>query len=163
MSGASRTYCLDTSVLIELHRGIYPRAVFPGIWDDLEQLVDDGRMVAPREVRRELDDGRDDLTTWAKTHKNVFLDPEPAEYPLVGAIQQRFSTASTVWLTKAPHADPWIVAMAQNRKLVVLTAEKWGQSIKNPKLPFVCEEFGVRWLNIVDFLVEEGLSYPSAR
>ena len=53
--------------------------------------------------------------------------------------------------------------MAQNRKLVVVTAEKWGQSIKNPKLPFVCEEFGVRWLSIVDFLVEEGLSYPSAR
>ena len=64
MNAATCTYCLDTSVLIELQRGTYRRAVFPGIWEDLEQLVVDGRMVAPREVRRELEDARDELTTW---------------------------------------------------------------------------------------------------
>ena len=163
MSAATCTYCLDTSVLIDLHRGTYRREVFPGIWEDLEQLVVDGRMVAPREVRRELEDARDELTTWVKAHKSIFLDPDPAEYPLVGSIQQRFSTASTVWLTKTPHADPWIVAMARNRRLVVITAERWGQSVKNPKLPYVCDEFNVRWLNIIEFLADEGLSYPSTR
>ena len=163
MSAATCTYCVDTSVFIELQRGNYTRAVFPGIWDDLEQLISDGRLVAPREVRRELDNARDDITQWAKAHKGIFLDPDPAEYPLVGTIQQRFSSASTVWLTKTPHADPWIVAMAQNRQFVVITAERWGQSVKNPKLPYVCDEFKVRWLNIVDFLADEGLSYPSPR
>ena len=53
--------------------------------------------------------------------------------------------------------------MAQNHQFVVITAERWGQSVKNPKLPYVCDEFKVRWLNIVDFLADEGLSCPSPR
>jgi len=121
-------------------------------------MMDDGVIVAPREVRQELDAGRDDLGQWAKNHRSAFMDPSPEDFKLVGRITDRFKTA-TAWLNRTPHADPWVVALAANWDITALSAEACGESEAAPKLPFVCAQFRVAHVGILEFLEAEDLSY----
>jgi hypothetical protein len=120
--------------------------------------MDEGVIVAPREVRNELDAGRDDLGAWAKDHKSAFIDPTTADFGLVSRIGDRFKTA-TAWLNRTPHADPWVIALAANWNISALSAEAWGESEQTPKLPYVCAQFQVRHLGILEFLEAENLTY----
>ena len=66
-------YCLDTSALIELWRGDYDRNVFRKAWSAFNQAIDDGLIVAPREVLREIEQGDDDLAVWTKDKISIFI------------------------------------------------------------------------------------------
>jgi len=67
----SRTvYCIDTSILIALHRD-YPRDIF-GVWESIEDLVVKDLAMAPKQVREELADRDDELHRWAVRHKRMF-------------------------------------------------------------------------------------------
>jgi hypothetical protein len=60
-----RGYCIDTCALIDLWRRHYPPDVFPGLWEDIERLVNQGRLIAPREVLEELRGVDDEILEWA--------------------------------------------------------------------------------------------------
>jgi uncharacterized protein DUF4411 len=53
-------YCSDTSALIELH-ATYGGDVFVSLWQNVAGLVKEGRLIAPREVLREIEKKDDDL------------------------------------------------------------------------------------------------------
>lgn len=158
MTESRPRYCVDTSALIDLWRGEYPHDIFVSLWGDFERMVTDGQTVAPREVRREIQAGRDDLVTWARANKPMFIDPDPNQVAFVQTIGARFKSAPS-WLTKSPHADPWVVALAKDWQIAVLSAETYGTSETNPKIPFVCREFGVRSVSVLEFIREERLTY----
>lgn len=46
---APRIYCIDSSSLIAMKR-FYPRKSLGALWDLLEKLTDDGRLIAPHEA-----------------------------------------------------------------------------------------------------------------
>lgn len=69
-------YCIDSSALIAAHNRIYPRNVFVGLWEKVGELVQQARLVAPEEVHKELEYQEDDLTTWAKEHRQMFAKPD---------------------------------------------------------------------------------------
>jgi hypothetical protein len=62
-------YCIDTSALIDLHTNHYPPDIFPGLWKDLEFLVDQGLLIAPDEVFQEIRVKDDELAKWGKSNK----------------------------------------------------------------------------------------------
>lgn len=53
-------------------------------------------------------------------------------------------------------ADPWVVALAKVRSLTVVTTEGPISGESNPKIPLVCEAFGVKSMNLIDFSRAEG-------
>lgn len=75
------TYCIDTSALIEL-KIKYPRVTFTTLWENIEKLIDQGRIIAPRVVFDELsqyEDKKDVLFKWAKRYKKMFKDKDVAQ------------------------------------------------------------------------------------
>jgi hypothetical protein len=119
----------------------------------MEQLVETGRMVAPEEVRREIQKKEDGLYTWVNERKTMFVDLEEA-------IQVRAKKLLTEfpWLLKnvpgKSPADPFVIALAQERGLTVITEEGRGGT-KKPQIPFVCEAKGVKCINLLGLLDAE--------
>lgn len=81
-------YVVDTSSLFELKR--FPPEVFPSLWANLDPFVATGRLIAPREVLREVERGDDEMNSWARAHHAMFLDLDPATAACLEEVFERF-------------------------------------------------------------------------
>lgn len=150
-------YCFDTSALIECWTRYYPRDVFPGLWDKLDDYAAHYAIVAPDEVRFEIEKKEDGLHEWVKGRPYLFV---PLDEDVQKAAAQIL--ASYPALVKASarrtEADPFVIALAQVRSIPVVTAERGG-SVKTPKIPYVCGELKIRCFSIVEFIRAEGWQF----
>jgi hypothetical protein len=78
---------LDTSAYLNGRRDHYPPDTFPSVRRLIEEAMSDGRVIAPREVYRELTAKDDDCAEWVKERAAVFIDP------------RRMSSAPPGWST----------------------------------------------------------------
>jgi hypothetical protein len=140
-------YVADASALIEL-RHTYRMATFPALWRRLGELVSAGRLIVPREVRREV--ARDtELGPWVKQNRKIVVGPNAAQAAIVNQILQEFPRLID-WAKEIPDADPFVIALARwksatlvkESRYVVLTCEK-RRSATRPKIPDVCAYYEV--------------------
>ena len=54
-------YSIDTSALVDGRRRYYPPTVFPGLWENIEELIDAGGLFAPEEVLGDLQRQDDEI------------------------------------------------------------------------------------------------------
>jgi len=101
---------LDTSAYLNGRRDHYPPQTFPTVWQLIEEAMTDSRIIAPREVYRELTAKDDDLAEWAKERAAVFIDPSEDVQRTAGVIYGMFPGAG-----RRDSADPFVVAEAQVR------------------------------------------------
>jgi len=66
-------YSIDTSAILDAWVRGFPPDVVPGLWKQLEELIDNGQLIATEEVLYELEKKEDDAYKWAKNHKNMFI------------------------------------------------------------------------------------------
>jgi hypothetical protein len=52
-------------------------------------------------------------------------------------------------------ADPFVIALALVKKCPVVTGEKSNGTPNRPKIPIVCDHFGVRYLNLLQLIREK--------
>ena len=127
-------------------------------WDVLNDLGARGRIFLPKMVFEEITRTDDDLAKWLKeSHipaykidehvteclKKIFAN-NPAHKNLVDNTKQRSL------------ADPWVIAHALKEGAILVTKEEKITAINTTKIkiPNVCDNMGVLWIN--DFqLVEE--------
>ena len=67
-------YIIDTSSLIEMKER-YPKNNFPTLWNKVEKLIQDERLITHIEVKKEIEKGDDELKEWIKKKnikKNVY-------------------------------------------------------------------------------------------
>jgi len=158
-------YIMDTSSLIKIKEQ-YPRLIFPGVWQKLEDLCKNGRLIAPYEVLKEIEEGDDELNIWAKRFRNIFIKPDRGQTEAVKDILSKHP-----YLAKpqkpGPNADPWIIALAirENEKTqqslfpniyIVVTEES---KIKSQKIPSVCKNYGIGCINILELFEKEGWKF----
>jgi hypothetical protein len=150
-------YVFDNSPLSALFRNYY-RKRFPTLWQRFDELVAEGRLVSTREVLREIKDGSlDDLIDWAKAHQDLFATPTAAEGAFVAKIyavphfQQNIEQKKLLRGGKV--ADPFVIARAACENRTVVTTEKVKPN--SVKIPNICAHFGVKCLNIEDFMDAE--------
>ncbi len=145
------TFCLDTSVYIESWRRRYPIDVFPSFWQKLDKWAEEGLILSTEEVRVEIEKVDDDLLEWIKKRKHFFrpLDEEVQE--IVVAILNDFPKLISVGKNRSM-ADPWVVAQAKVTSSVVVTEELPSDSVKKPKIPNICNQMGVRFINTLDLI-----------
>ena len=154
MSAGKPVYCIDSSALIGGYNRIYPAHVFVKLWDNMSDLVEDGRLVAPEEVLKELEYQRDDLTKWAKARKPMFHRPNYHETAFLSQIATDFKALSKSTVA-ANTADPFVVAMAKIHGYIVISEEKRG-SLKNPKIPQICKHYHVAHVPFLNLILAEG-------
>ncbi|MBI3034075.1 DUF4411 family protein [Candidatus Woesearchaeota archaeon] len=154
-------YIIDTSSLVKLNRN-NPIDVFPSIWDKLKFLVDNNRLIAPREVHNEINQNDDMLSKWAKTQKKMFKAPTLRQIELVQEILKDYP--SLIDTERKYDADPWVIALAielSSRpqktiltiKRIVVTEEKLrGTQVK---IPYVCSQKSIEAIDIVELFRAE--------
>ena len=161
---AARFYSIDASALIDLQL-FYPRVTFPGLWERIEVMVVDGRIVAPGEVLAELERKDDELVRWARGQTHLFV---PWSHELVEAAQEvirRFPGLVDPNKT-IPDADPFVIAAAwvaakEPPADLFLGSAKWAvvttqRSPHGVRIPGVCSDLGLDCLDLQSFFAQEG-------
>jgi hypothetical protein len=157
----SQVYCIDTSSLMDLDR-TYPRVRFQRVWQNIELLIDNDLLIAPREVFYELKQGDDALFRWAKTKRNMF---KPLESEQAKAASHILSQCPALIdpMKATPQADPFLIALAQVRgitgvgslfKLTHVVVTQEGRNHPN-KIPQVCKRLGIECLNLLGLFESE--------
>lgn len=149
------SYCIDTSSLIDL-ADLYPRDVFPTLWSNLAELVEEGRLVAPREVSTELEayqGAKDEPRAWARRHPKMFRDLDEEQQKTVLRVLRKHPRLVDS-LTERPEADPFVIALAVSEGCTVITSEKRSSPGGRPKIPDVCEPEGVGCVSLKEFFRE---------
>ncbi len=152
-------YCFDTNAFITSWHKRYPVEVFPSLWAQLSDCANDGTIISPDEVYREIQKQKDPLYHWVKDRKCLFY---PVDAPLAQSLSEIYEVEHFRRMVETGRnaADPWVVALARITGRTVVTEESRStKPVKNPKIPNVCEHFSVRWIPFADFLRETGWSF----
>ena len=164
MSQVGRTvYCIDTSILIDLHR-LYPQGVFPSLWTHLERLVGEGRAVAPNEALKELRKQDDWLTRWAKRQGGMFRSLDGKQLEAARKVVAQFPPLAHAGRATAA-ADPFLVALALAEKgeslfgsdYVVVSSERRKRG--GCRIPNACDHYGIKCLSLLEFIEAEGWTF----
>ncbi len=150
-------YCFDTSSLIECWTRTYPRDVVPGLWEKLDAAISHTAVVAPEEVREELKKQDDGLSQWLAVRPYFFVPLDEAIQLATSAILRDHSLLMKATKNRNG-ADPFVIATAQVRGLTVVTEERGGSAAK-PKIPSVCAALGVRCIDVLGFIREQGWTF----
>jgi hypothetical protein len=155
-------YCIDSSTLMNFEDK-FPEDIFVGLWDDLGELIDEGRLVSHREVFDEIQQGSGFLVDWAKQHRQIFVDHTAEQAALIGDIVDQFPALSGANKTSPYEADPWLIAQSicQDKALTVVTDES--PKPQKRRIPMACDAFGVPWMNGYQLLRAEKWQYVRAR
>lgn len=148
-------YSTDTSSLLNGRRDLLPPDVFSSLWANVEAMIDAGVVRAVDVVKDELERRDDEVSGWARSLGRLFV-------PLDEDVQRATSRVLAVHprLTGQGKgrnaADPFVIGLAVARSGVVVTEERPTGNLGRPKIPDVCDAMGVRWLNLVGFVQEQG-------
>ena len=151
-----KTYCLDTSVLINGWNKHYRRDVFPHVWDELGRRLACGQARVPWEVYKEIDKQADELREWISQYKEFIKRPSSDELRLIRDLMAIFPNMAAQG-GSINAADPWVIVSAQSVNGIVVTDEKpqaVAKPTKPPKITFVCEQLGIPWMAPIDFLAD---------
>lgn len=160
MSTKANKYCLDANVLIQAWQKYYNPKFCPDYWKILSELGKSGKLFIPESVYDEIIRTDDDLSKWLKgseipIHKisgpvTIHLRKILEDYPLL------------VDNTKARSlADPWVIAHALHENATVVTKEEKVTALNSNKIkiPNVCDNIGIRWINDFQFIDESDIKF----
>lgn len=148
-------YSVDTSAIIEGWIRDFPPDVAPHAWIQIEESIDDGVLVASEEVLIELEKKHDKVYEWACQRKHMFVPTDEKIQEAVKSILRNHKKLIDTRKNRSG-ADPFVIALAVVKRLIVVTAENPSGNPEKPKIPNVCEALGIRWLNMVGLFREEG-------
>jgi hypothetical protein len=148
------TYSFDTNIFIS-RRHYYPPDIFQNFWKQIELVIGHKEVIASEMVLVELSEKDDEIFNYAKQMRNIFVTPNRAQQDIVTQIQNQYPD----WIkSNAPknRADPFVIALAIDAGLTVVTMEKGGSQTA-PKIPYVCQEWEVGCIHFFDFLRQNNI------
>lgn len=154
----SSIYILDTSTWIDLFQR-YPKDVFSGLWTNIENLIKKQRILSPKQVLKELEQGADDeLTKWCKTKNRMFLDSNSIVIGYAIEVIHNYPNLVNPYATRE-EADPFIIALARSLESnltsstpVIVTEEN---ATKADRIPYVAQKYGLSSLKLIGMFQAE--------
>lgn len=151
-------YLLDANTFIEAKNRYYRMHVCPGYWTWIRRKHGIEVVASIKMVGKELTDGNDELSKWAKKFSQLFVAVDDLQtqrnYSKVAAYASEMPDMKAGALEEfLAKADPWLIAKAMTLKATVVTHESF--DLKNKRkitIPNVCTHFDVKWLNTFDML-----------
>jgi len=150
-------YSLDTSALLDGWKHWHPPDLFPSLWDRIVDSINNGDLRAIEEVQRELSRRDDDLYNWVKANSDLIIPMSSDVFNAASEIMQQFVSLVQKGSIRS-QGDPFVIAFAKVNCLTVITGEKFGTK-EHPKIPFVCNHYKIKCINIVDFIREQSWSF----
>jgi predicted nucleic acid-binding protein len=163
MNTKANKYCLDANVLIQAWQKYYNPKFCPDYWNVLIQLGKQDKIFIPELVCEEITRTEDALSKWLK-ESNIPVKKinEPVTVCLKSIYSSNPLHKSLVDNTKARSlADPWVIAHALYDNAIVVTKEEkvTASNSKRIRIPNVCDNMGVRWMNDFEFIHELGIKF----
>ncbi len=163
MNTQAKIYCLDANVLIQAWQKYYSPKFCPGYWDVLNKLGSKGRIFIAEEVFNEITRTEDDLCEWIKASKITVRSINSNVTKCLQSIYAKDPSHKTlVDNTRARSlADPWVIAHAINEGATVVTKEEKVTALNSNriKIPNVCDNMGVAWINDFEFISELNIRF----
>jgi hypothetical protein len=148
-----KTYCVDTSALIAAWYERYKPNRFPKLWEQLDQLITEGRLVSSTLVLRECSKQRsEELHAWLKPRQAMFITPDETVQGQVDHIVNTYTGLVSAGKEKF-QADPFVIAQAKVNGYTVITEETGIGSLS--KIPGVCAAMKVECINLMQLIDEE--------
>jgi hypothetical protein len=148
------SYSVDTSALLDLWHRCYPPDVFGALWERLDSLASRGGLLAIDEVKRELEKKDDGLHKWIVARSSMIVTLDRSIQERAASIINRFPSLTNTKSVMRGSADPFVIALAQERNLTVVTAEK--SKPTKPRIPDVCGVLRVPCVELVEMFRKEG-------
>lgn len=166
MSENSNIYCLDANVLIQAWQKYYSPALCPDYWTVLDELGMQGRIFICQEVYDEIIKTDDDLSKWLKESNIPVRKATESVIDFLKVIYRTPAHLKLVDNTKNRSlADPWVIAHAMDTNSVVVTKEEKVTQANSTKvkIPNVCDNMGIRWINDFEFVQELNFTFSCQR
>jgi hypothetical protein len=158
---------LDANVLIEAWQKYYNPKFCPDYWNILIEVGKRDIIFIPEVVYQEITRTEDDLAKWLKGSnipiKNI---TEPVTICLQNVFAENPLHKNLVDNIKARSlADPWVIAHAMYENATVVTKEAKVTALNSPKvkIPDVCDNMGIRWINDFKMIEELGIKFNCSR
>lgn len=148
-------YCIDTSALIHAWVRVYPPDVLPPLWARLDELIEEGTVIAPMDVLMELEKKEgDSLYEWCKERESMFREIDEFQNE-IGYVMKKYPRLVDTVKGKSG-ADPMVIALAlsHNPRLTVITEEKGGSATK-PKMPYTCDQEDLRHIDFLQLIRDQ--------
>lgn len=158
-------YLLDSNTYIQAKNSYYNMTFCPAYWDWLDQQAAQHQVGSISEVYDELVDGSDSLADWVRSRRSHFIPTVSPEIQsamsdianYVMALPRKPQANIDLFLEKA---DPWLIACAMVGGHTLVTHEVWQDpNSKKVKIPNICDQFGVRYINTFGLLSELEASF----
>jgi hypothetical protein len=163
---SEKRFCLDTNVLIQPWQNYYSPILCPDYWEILNQLGAQGTLFIPQAVFDEIAKSDDDLLDWLKSSRIPVLKVDGRVTRQLQRIYQtnekhKFLVDNT---KQRSLADPWVIAHALNENAMVVTKEEKVTAMNSNriKIPNVCDNMGVPWLNDFQLIKELNIRFSCA-
>ena len=151
-------HSFDTSSFIECWR-TSPQDIFVTLWERLDQEINAGGIVCLKKSSWSSPRQDDGLHRWAKDRRERLFVPLEADIQgQVTTIGEAFPYY-TAGDTDENAANPWVIGLAMARNLTVVTEERRPGSPDHPKIPRVCDHFGVRYMNAFEYMRTKGWKF----
>ena len=163
MTASKSKYCLDANVLIQAWQKYYSPKFCPDYWDVLNDLGQLGKIFIPQNVFDEIMKTEDELAQWLK---NSNISIKEIDGKVANCLRDIYSANPLhkylVDNTKQRSlADPWVIAHALNENACVVTKEEkvTAPNTTRIKIPNVCENMSIRWINDFEFVQEVNIHF----
>ena len=138
----------------------------PAFWDWLIEANQKGTVASIAEVRAELLAKKDELSQWVANHGNFFLWSDDRVHETAWRLSQK-----KLWGLYGRDvvdrfmnsADYWLISHAMAYGYVVVTQEVPANTKKKVKIPNICKEFNVPWVNTFQMLRNENPKFVLKR
>lgn len=167
MNNVLKKYCLDANVLIEAWQKYYSPVFCPEYWDVLDELGQQNIIFIPEQVFQEIIRTEDDLTSWLKNSNIPILG---IDVEVTKCLREMYAANPLhkflVDNTKARSlADPWVIAHAMKENATVVTKEEkvTAPNSKRIKIPNVCHNLKIGWINDFELVSELGIVFSCRR
>lgn len=146
-------YCLDTNVFLTPSNFYYPLDFSPAYWNMIDKHTDNGSLLILDQVYQELTRGESVAGEWIKERKDGDLVKKfhdvatQEEYRKIADYVARGDYKPEVVAEFLSGADPWIIAACKAHHMVLVTKETYSDSKKKIKIPNVCREFDVEYID----------------
>jgi hypothetical protein len=156
-ASGGRIYSLDTSALLDGLERYYPEPSFPALWERVDDLIADGRLVASEEVLEEAKKKDALAKAWFEARDpTAFVVATDAD--ITGRVQAILLAYPRLVkeMKGRNRADAFVIAVAQARAATVITGEGGDGNDNRPKIPYICEQMGMDCFRLVGVIKEEG-------
>ena len=152
---ARTLYSADTSALLDGLDRYYPEEAFPALWARVDELIDAGRFFISEEVWEEVKQRDAVGRAWCEPRLHRLMVPTDRQVAAEVAYVLKDHGRLVMHMKGRNRADPFVIAVARLRGAVVVTGEGSDGTASRPKIPYVCEQLGIRCIRFLDVIREE--------